>query len=94
METWLILFIVVAACSCLIGCCACCAVRRFTPENERGPQWEVNSKGERWVPARNQVPRQRDNRGGWMWNEGDQAAPDRLPVAPNRPGSPVRGVKS
>jgi hypothetical protein len=88
METWLILLIVVAACACLIGSCARCAVRRFTPENQRGPQWEVNSKGERWVPARNQVPR--DDRLGWMWNEGDREAPDRLPVAPKKPGPPVR----
>ena len=44
MESWLILTLtlVVVACAGLIGCCACCVVRRFAPENERGPAWWVN----------------------------------------------------
>jgi len=89
MEFWIILAIVVAACGCLIGACACCAVRRFSPENERGPLWEVNSKGERWVPASNQVaPGSR----GWLWAESESTAPSRLPVPPKAPGSPVREV--
>ena len=39
MESWLILTLplLVVACAGLIGCCACCVVRRFAPENERGP---------------------------------------------------------
>ena len=87
MQSWLILILVAAACAGLIGCCACCVVRRFSPENERGPAWEVNSKGTRWVPARNQVPR---GQAGWLWSEAENSAPNRLPVAPRRPGSPVR----
>ena len=87
MEAWIILLIVVCAVALLIGCFACCVVQRFAPENERGPAWEVNSKGERWVPARNQIPR--DTR-GWMWNEGDASAPVKVPVPPKVPGSPVR----
>lgn len=87
MQSWLILILVILACALLIGCCACCVVRRFTPENERGPAYEVNSKGERWVPARSQVPR---GQRGWLWSEAEESAPNRLPVAPKRPGSPVR----
>ena len=94
MEVVWILLIIIASLTALLLCCACCAVKRFAPENTRGPVWEVNSKGERWVPARNQIPRERENRAGGMWNEGDQAAPARLPVAPKRPGSPVRDVQS
>jgi len=87
MEVVWILLIVIACLTALILCCACCAVKRFAPENTRGPVWEVNSKGERWVPARSQVPR---GQRGWLWSEAEESVPDRLPVAPKRPGSPVR----
>ena len=66
MEVVWILLIVTACLTALLLCCACCAVKRFAPENTRGPVWEVNSKGERWVPAENRKPR--DSR-GWIWAE-------------------------
>ena len=91
MEVVWILLIVIACLTALILCCARCAVKRFAPENTRGPQWEVNSKGERWVPAANRKPR--DSR-GWIWAEINPEAPPRLPVPPKRPGSPVRPGES
>jgi len=87
MEVVWILLIVIACLTALILCCACCAVKRFAPENTRGPVWEVNSKGERWVPAENRKPR--DSR-GWIWAEINPEAPPRLPIPPKRPGSPLR----
>lgn len=87
MEVVWILLIVIACLTALILCCACCAVKRFAPENTRGPVWEVNSKGERWVPAQNRKPR--DSR-GWIWAEINPEAPPRLPIPPKRPGSPLR----
>ena len=87
MEVAWILLIVTACLTALLLCCACCAVKRFAPENTRGPVWEVNSKGERWVPAENRKPR--DSR-GWIWAEINPEAPPRLPIPPKRPGSPLR----
>ena len=48
---WLIIALVVLFLCCLIGCCTCCAVRCFAPENTRGPLWEASvPKGDgRWV---------------------------------------------
>lgn len=48
---WLILTLVVLFLACLIGCCTCCAVRCFAPENTRGPFWEssVPQGDGRWV---------------------------------------------
>ena len=88
MEVVWILLIVIACLTALILCCARCAVKRFAPENTRGPVWEVNSKGERWVPAANRKPR--DSR-GWIWGRdqpGGAAAATAPP--PKRPGSPLR----
>ena len=50
---WVIIAIVVLFLSCLIGCCTCCAVRCFAPENTRGPLWEASvPQGDgRWVRA-------------------------------------------
>jgi len=48
---WLIIALVVLFLCCLIGCCTCCAVRCFAPENTRGPLWEASvPQGDgRWV---------------------------------------------
>ena len=50
---WGIISIVVLFLCCLIGCCTCCAVRCFAPENTRGPLWEASvPQGDgRWVRA-------------------------------------------
>jgi hypothetical protein len=50
-PVWLIIALVVLFLTCLIGCCTCCAVRCFAPENTRGPLWEASvPQGDgRWV---------------------------------------------
>ena len=46
---WVIILIVVLALFCLFCCCTCFVVRCFAPENTKGPAWEHNTEGTRWV---------------------------------------------
>jgi len=48
-EGGLILTAVVLVCLCIVGCCACCAVYRFAPENHLGAEYESSTKGERLI---------------------------------------------
>lgn len=49
LPFWVIILIVVLALGCLFCCCTCFVVRCFAPENTKGPAWEINTEGYRWV---------------------------------------------
>lgn len=87
---WLILTLVVLFLACLIGCCTCCAVRCFAPENTRGPFWEssVPQGDGRWVR-----PLGRDSwHHGWVAGPKDGSG-DLIAPRLNAPGEERRDGK-
>lgn len=46
---WLIILLVVLIIFVILCCCTCFVVRCFAPENTKGPSWEHNTEGRRWI---------------------------------------------
>lgn len=49
LPFWSIILIICLIICCIFSCCTAFVICCFYPENSKGPSWEHNTEGSRWV---------------------------------------------